>query len=172
MSDRRSINRVSPVKLYTRKCLSVVIACIIGATVLSGCAVNRESAKVTPGVDLKTLKSFYVVKFGERQNDVHTLIRDGLIAMGYKASAGVDKKPTGKVDAIVTYRDRWMWDITMYMLELTITLRNPETQFPMAVGNSFHTSITRKSKEEMVEEVLGNIFGKPKKAKTAKKTGS
>jgi hypothetical protein len=62
------------------------------------------------------------------------------------------------VDAIVTYVDKWFWDITMYMLELTITLRDPKTDFPLATGNSYHTSMTRKSPEGMVDEVLTNIF--------------
>lgn len=51
-----------------------------------------------------------------------------------------------------------MWDITMYMLELTITLRDPVNNTPLAVGNSLHSSLTRKSPEEMVDEVLTNIF--------------
>ncbi|MDP2279487.1 MAG: hypothetical protein Q8K51_14830, partial [Nitrospirota bacterium] len=58
------------------------------------------------------------------------------------------------------------WDITMFMLELTITLRNPTNNFPMAVGNSYHTSLTRKSPEEMVEEVLTNIFNSQKQVST------
>jgi hypothetical protein len=62
------------------------------------------------------------------------------------------------VDAIVTYVDKWFWDITMYMLELTITLRDPKTDFPLATGSSYHTSMTRKSPEGMVDEVLTNIF--------------
>ena len=62
------------------------------------------------------------------------------------------------VDAVVTYSDRWMWDFTMYMLSLDITLRDGRTGFPMAVGQSMHASLTRKSPEEMVREVLGNIF--------------
>jgi hypothetical protein len=52
-----------------------------------------------------------------------------------------------------------MWDITMYMLELTITMSDAKTDFTLASGNSYHTSLTRKSPEEMVAEVLGNIFG-------------
>jgi len=59
-----------------------------------------------------------------------------------------------------------MWDITMYMLELTITLRNPTNNFPMATGNSYHTSLTRKSPAEMVEEVLTNIFNSQKQVST------
>jgi len=53
-----------------------------------------------------------------------------------------------------------MWDITMYLLELTVTVRNPSNDFPMAVGNSLHTSLTRKSPEEMVDEVMTNIFNR------------
>ena len=147
-----------------KKRITIVAACIIAATILSGCAINRESANITPGVELNQLKNFYVVKFGPDKRGINSVIRDRLVAMGYAAFTGTDTKPPRNVDAIVTYRDKWMWDITMYLLELTITLRNPNTDFPMAVGNSYHTSLTRKSTEEMVEEVLKNIFAKAKKS--------
>lgn len=166
MTNRGSINPVIaiPFHVHAQKYFTIVAACMMVATVLSGCAINRESANITQGVDLKQLNNFYVVKFGPDEHSVNDAIRDRLIAMGYTASTGTDKKPSRKVDAIVTYRDKWMWDLAMYMLELTITLRNPDTEFPMAVGNSYHTSLTRKSTEEMVEEVLRNIFAKAKKS--------
>ena len=124
----------------------------------SGCAVNRATALLTPGTDLSGVKQFYVVTLPEDKHAVDKLIKTQLEKMGYSATVGPEKTPPYQADAVVTYQDEWMWDITMYMIELTITLRNPETSFPMAVGNSFHTSLTRKSPEEMVEEVLTNIF--------------
>jgi hypothetical protein len=63
-----------------------------------------------------------------------------------------------KSDVILTYVDKWVWDMTMYMLDLTITFKDSTSNFTMARGNSHHTSITRKSPEEMVDEVLTNIF--------------
>ena len=66
-------------------------------------------------------------------------------------------------DISVTYIDKWMWDITMYMVELTIDFRDPKTNFPLATGNSLHTSLTRKSPDAMVDEVLNNILSAPKK---------
>jgi hypothetical protein len=51
-----------------------------------------------------------------------------------------------------------MWDMTMYMIELTITIRNPANNYPLATGNSYHTSLSRKSPPEMVDEVMANIF--------------
>jgi hypothetical protein len=61
-----------------------------------------------------------------------------------------------------------MWDITMYMVELTVTFRSPENNFPMATGNSYHTSLTRQSPQEMVDEVLTNIFNMVKKVRETK----
>ena len=66
------------------------------------------------------------------------------------------------MDIAVDYADKWMWDITMYMKELTITFRDPKTNVPLGSGNSFHGSLTRKSPKEMVDEVLTNIFNKAK----------
>ena len=105
------------------------------------------------------------MKSPEDKREVDKLIEDQLVKMGFTATSGPEMPPY-KADAVVTYKDKWFWDITMYMLELTITLRNPTNNFPMAVGNSFHTSLTRKSQEEMVEEVLTNIFNSPKQVST------
>jgi len=78
--------------------------------------------------------------------------------MGYTAKIGEEHAPPYQADAVVTYVDKWQWDITMYLLELTVTIRNPTNNYPLATGNSFHTSLTRKSPQEMVDEVMTNIF--------------
>ena len=98
----------------------------------------------------------HVVKGDRDGRDVNVLIANNLSARGFVVTTGADK-PAGK-DALVTYADKWMWDITMYMLELTIVIRDPKNDYPLATGNSFHTSMTRLSPTEMVREVLDNIF--------------
>ena len=125
---------------------------------LAACSVNRETAEITPGINLSAVKSFYVVKFDPDERGINGLIANQLTAMGYAATTGPEADKPKTVDAIVTYRDKWMWDMTMYMLELTVQFRNPSNNFPMATGNSYHTSLTRKSPPEMVDEVLTNIF--------------
>lgn len=140
-----------------------VLAC--GALSLnSGCA-NRAGANVTPGTNIASAKTFYVAQTPADSRGIEKIIRDNLIKRGYTASSGPSTSKPAAVDVLVTYVDRWMWDITMYMLELTITFRNPANDFPMATGNSMHTSLTRLSPEEMVDEVLGNMFNKIKETK-------
>ena len=140
-----------------RSFIVILVAAALVALTLSGC-INRQTADISDGADLSRLKSVYVLDHGRDKYGVSGVIRDQLIAMGFKVTVGTDAKPPKKVDAIATYADRWMWDISMYLLELTITLTDTDTGIRLATGNSFHTSLTRKSKEEMVAEVLGNIF--------------
>lgn len=126
----------------------------------SGCAVNRATATVDNPAALTSLKTMYVSKLDADGRGINLLIADKLRTRGYSVATGTDKPVN--VDALVTYNDKWMWDITMYMIELTITIRDPKNDFPLAVGNSFHTSLTRKSPTEMVGEVVDNIFNKGK----------
>jgi hypothetical protein len=130
-------------------------ALMISVTTLTGC-VNRASAKVDQDTDLRALKNMHVVKIPDETAGISTLIADDLRRRGYNVTEGTDKPKD--VNAIVTYADRWMWDITMYLLELTISIREPKTDFPVATGNSMHGSLTRMSPKEMVDEIMGNIF--------------
>ena len=139
----------------TRRLLSLLLLLAALATT-SGCAVNRASGTLMPGADLSAVKSVYVVKMPDDDRGVGELIQANLAKRGYQATIGPEQKPPHKTDAVITYVDKWMWDITMYLLELTITVRD-KTDFPLATGNSFHTSLTRKSPPEMVDEVVTNI---------------
>lgn len=138
------------------------IAILTFVSMAAGCAVNRATATVDPQTDLAKVKTAYVVKLPKDERGVNALIVEKLKTRGVAATTGVDAKPAGNVDAVVTYADKWMWDITMYMLELTVTLRDPKSDFPIASGNSYHTSLTRKSPKEMVDEVVDNIYKEKK----------
>lgn len=141
-----------------RKTFLNISLLIVVAILASGCAINRATANVEPTTDLNGIKSMYVTKLAPDERGINILIADKLKQMGYLATTGIETP--SDVDVVVTYRDKWMWDITMYMLELTIILRDPITDFPLASGNSYHTSLTRKSPEEMVDEVINNIFNR------------
>lgn len=122
----------------------------------TGCAVNRATANVDNTAAFKKINTMYVKKLEADGREINVLIADKFRKHGYTVATGTDK-PTD-VDALVTYTDKWMWDITMYMIELTIVVRDPKNDFPIATGNSFHTSLTRKSPSEMVDEVVDNIL--------------
>jgi hypothetical protein len=139
------------------KLLKLVAVLGLITSITSGCAVNRATGSVDPSTNLSSLKTMYVKKIPADDGGTNELIADKLRSKGVTVTTGVEPAPSN-VDAVVTYIDKWMWDITMYMLELTITIRDPKTDFPLASGNSYHTSLTRLSPKEMVNEVVDNIY--------------
>jgi hypothetical protein len=130
---------------------------LIGLSVILSACANRQSASVSPGVDLATYKTMYVQHQPKDKRRLDNLIADKLQQKCVKAAVG-DGAKTIPVDAVVTYVDRWRWDITNYLLELTVVITDAKTKFMVATGNSYHTSLTRLSPEEMVDEVIENIY--------------
>lgn len=124
---------------------------------LSACS-STLNAKKAPGTDLTHLKSLYVQKLPADGRGVEQLIARRLTQMGFQATYGDGETPSIPVDGIVTYQDKWMWDITMYMLQLSVQVRDPKSRMVLLTGESMRTSLVRKNPEGMVEEVLSEMF--------------
>lgn len=124
---------------------------------LTGCA-SKQSGSIVPGADLNTVKKFYVVRLPADNRGVEKLIVQDLVGRGYVATSGEAVNVPADVDAVVTYQDKWMWDITMYMIQLDIQLRKPSNDMPLASGSSMRTSLKRKAPAAMVKEVLDQIY--------------
>src|SRR5689334_9521008 len=106
--------------------IAVLVPLVVLLALSSGCAVNRATASLAADTEIGKIKSFYVVKVPSDERGIDKLISDNLQKRGFRVTGGAQppKAPAG-VDAVVTYNDKWMWDMTMYMLELTIHLRDP-----------------------------------------------
>ena len=138
--------------------MRIIAAVAVSAVLLfsGGCAVNRATATADPSLRWDGIKSLHVKQLEGEDGSVRKLLVEKFRSSGFAVTS--DPDAIGAPDALVTYRDRWMWDITMYLLELTVTLHDPRTEVAVASGNSFHTSLTRKSPKEMVDEVVDNIL--------------
>jgi len=134
---------------------AVALALIAGT---SGCAVNRAEATLMADADLSKVKTLYIVHSDESKHDVDMSLKAAFEKRGYVVTTGPAHALPYSQDAVVTYIDKWMWDITMYMIELTVTVRSPANDYPLATAHSMHTSLTRKSQAEMADEVAANII--------------
>lgn len=133
----------------------VGLACL---TVFAACATNREHARFDLDRDIQASDVFYVVQSTDDQRELGKLIADNLSTRGMTASSGsADSKPDG-ITVLVTYEDRWNWDITMFLIEMTITLRDPTTEDAFAIGSSYHTSMSRLNPVEMIDEIISNLI--------------
>lgn len=134
----------------------LVIAVIAG---LSGCA-SAQKATVDPDAHLGSIKNYYVVRLAADKRGINQLICNDLNSRGFHATTGEAGRAPAEAGALVTYQDRWVWDMAMYMLQLDLQIRDPKTEISLASGEVMHTSLVRRSPPEMVKEMLDQIFNK------------
>lgn len=125
---------------------------------LSGCAVNSSTSNVTPGVSLADYESFHIVRPAETRNDLDILLRDGLVERGMSATIGTESDVPDETQVLVRYSERWVWDITTYLLNLNLQLVDAASRFPLANADIYHTSLSRKSPEQMVDDALARLL--------------
>lgn len=127
------------------------------AGLFTGCVTQLQSQRA-PGTDLAALHKIYVVRLDADHRGVDKLIADRLGVMGFQATSGEKAAVPADADGVVTYQDKWMWDMTMYMISLDVQVRKPVSDVAIASGHVLRTSLARKSPPEMVEEVLNDVF--------------
>ncbi len=115
-----------------------------------------------PGSEQRLLdaNTCYVVHLPADERRVDNMIVAELRERGINAVSVESGQAPADADVVVTYQDKWMWDMTMYMIELRMQFREAEQGGVLATGQSTRTSLVRKSPEGMVEEVLNEIFAK------------
>jgi hypothetical protein len=134
---------------------SAPLGLCLAVLMIGGC--SQVSGSVTPGVSLSQLRSFYIVR--DKQSDATDAMQKALAARGYVATTGPEASIPAGTDCKVLVRDHWMWDITMYLLELQVDIINPKTGALYAQGRSYHPSLERKDAETMANEIAEKIFG-------------
>jgi hypothetical protein len=93
------------------------------AVLASACSTGAgRYAGTLPGSRFHEMKRFYVQKASEDDRGLHEIIRDEMVRIGIDADAG-EGEPAGEYDAVVTYIDRWSWDVTTFCMQLTIYVR-------------------------------------------------
>jgi hypothetical protein len=128
---------------------------------LNSCA-HDSTRQFAPGAGqsrVAALKTFHVRNESPDKSELAADIAGELKSMGYQATTGT-RKALG-TDAVITFTDQWMWDITMYMLSLEIQLREPGSDAVFATAKTVRTSLVRKSQKEMVRETLAKLLKNP-----------
>lgn len=137
----------------------VTLSLLVALTALTGCYVQYNTSRVLPDVTINPTKTYYVVHHEDDPRQIDLVISQKMGAMGlHHVSNGPENSIPEGTDVIVLYEDRWMWDMTNYLIMLKIQFRDASNNLLLARGQSYRTSLVRKSVEEMVQETLAGIF--------------
>jgi hypothetical protein len=151
-------------KYHNPKALNILRlgVCLVFLAALPSC-VHENTRTVAAGLSesrVDRMRSFYVQKNADDDHELGEAIASELKLMGYRVTAGSAELPSGKADAVITYTDKWAWDITMYMIRLDVRLQAPGSKMPLVIAKTTRTSLVRKSQQEMVRETLTKLLKK------------
>jgi len=141
----------------------LLLALATALLALSSSCVHTNTRELSPSVDearIQGLRSFHVRRHERDDHGLSKTIANQLRTMGYRATEGGPESGAGNADALLTYIDRWYWDITPYMLSLSVQARDPDSESVLATAQTTRSSLARKSPEAMANETLGKLLGK------------
>ena len=120
---------------------------------LAGC--STPTATVSAKANFQLRKSMYVaVVKGEEEWESYPFIQRYLQERGYSVLSGPAANVPANMDCVFTPSEKWAWDVTTYLRDLTITVTDPKTGELLATGRSSRASLNRKSAENMTREVM------------------
>ena len=101
----------------------------------------------------RTGKSFFV---RHQPNDARRL--DGIIVKALRSRGfRVVADPGDSPDYVVSYIDKWYWDMRTYLVDFRVDVRNAESSILLGTGRSFQTSLDAMGHDygDFVESALG-----------------
>lgn len=142
-----------------------LIVTLLIVTLFSGCAITGSTAKLVPNSSVESKKLFYVIQLKTDKRNLSEIIATTLQQKGFNAISGKYENRPENVDVLVTYEDRWMWDISNYMIQLDMQFRDARDMYPFVAGETIRTSLARKTSEGMILETIETMLEKMKEGK-------
>lgn len=141
------------------KRFATLVLLVTALAVLAGCYVQYTNSRVLPQSAVSPDKTYFVVRHANDPRQIDVIIAGEMKAMGlHDVSSGPEDEMPAGTDVVVRYEDRWMWDMTNYLLMLKVQVRDASNDILIARGQSVRTSLVRKSVQAMVQETLVAIF--------------
>jgi hypothetical protein len=135
---------------------SSLIAVSLFVTLWSGCGFSQQTHFVRPDRRIGGYENVFVLIHPGDSWKIGQMIGDRLRYEGFRVWES-DMQPK-EAEVVVLYEDRWMWDLSMYMVSLKIEMREARTNELLASTQSYRTSLLRMSPELMVDEVLDRVL--------------
>lgn len=130
------------------------------------CGCSTIDTHQDPSADLSRIKKVFVERRLADDHHIDQIITDELATMGIQATSGPLTMKPDKVDAIITYTDRWEWDFKAYLIELNIRIRDAYTEKPMADASYYRPAIIDRKPEVVIHQILPPLFkNRPVKSK-------
>jgi hypothetical protein len=125
-------------------------------------ALACSGTSATPFPDTVQTKGavFFVKNHSEDSRHLEEIIATTLRERGLDAQSGPEGAIPESIDFLVTYEDRWAWDMRTYMRLIQIDVRDARTGEIVSTSRSHQDSMTAmgKSFEEIIQRTTNQLI--------------
>lgn len=129
------------------------------ALCLVGC-VGTTTGQLTLPKEQVLAGSYFVQRHEKDDRDLASTIANSMKERGLNATAGTAAQRPPEATYVVTYVDKWMWDMRMYLYDLRIDLRDARDQSILGYGQSMQSSLKAmgQTHEDVINRALDQLF--------------
>jgi len=131
----------------------------IALAALAGC--STYTANVKPDATLSKYQRIWVKSNMDDNHGIGKFISDALRARGIETGVGPMTMMPLNMQAVVTYRDNWTWDLKDHMNSLVISLQDNKIDFPIATARYDGPVSLIITPNEVVEKLVAKLFSTP-----------
>ena len=137
---------------------SLLLSIVFVALLALACA--GQSANPLSPAAREPSASFYVENHGNDGRNLQQLIADTMRLKGLQVTAGAIGGQPNNVTYIVSYADRWGWDMRTFLARITIEVRDARSGSVVANSTKYQDSLAAmgKSYEEIVAATATALF--------------
>jgi hypothetical protein len=127
---------------------------------LLGLACAGTSATPLPDPARDEGAVFYVENHGKDERQLEQVIAGALQARGLDATGGAKGQGPENVDFLVSYEDRWAWDMRTYLRLIQIDVRDAKSGEIVATSRSYQDSLTAMGKtyQQIIERTTHQLL--------------
>jgi hypothetical protein len=143
----------------TRSWLAAAVLSL--AYISVGCA--HVSGRQLGEAERNALASYYVEHQPKDGRHLEKQIADSLHSRGLEVSSGPAEDRPERVDYIVSYVDRWRWDLRMYLYDLRIEVLDAATGHVVGSGQSIQPSLSAMGMtfRDVIDRAVAVLFEGP-----------
>jgi hypothetical protein len=129
------------------------------ALLLVGCVGNTSGQLTLPKEQVQA-GSYFVQRHDKDGRDLASTIAKAMQARGLQATAGTVAQRPAEAVYVVTYVDKWVWDMRMYLYDLRIDLRDARDESILGYGQSMQSSLKAmgQTHEDVINRALDQLF--------------
>jgi len=118
------------------------------------------SANPLTGTALDPGVVYFVENHGGDHRNLEQIIANVIEVRGIKVTAGGPGQQPANATFVVTYVDRWAWDMRTYLRDIRIEVRNAKTGAIVADARSYQGSLSAMgdSYQEIVQRTAQQLF--------------